>query len=282
VDHPSYPHALDAIAAASCRTVPVGFPETAGWDLPGLQAALRQTAPRLAYIVADFHNPTGRCMSEEQRARLVQAARKSRTLLVIDEALVDLGLDAPAPRPVTSHGREVVTLGSMSKSYWGGLRIGWVRGPTDLITRLAAVRTTVDLGSPVVEQLAAVELLARPDDVLPQRVQGLAARRDRLLSLLAAQLPGWTAHSPPGGLSLWARLPAPVSTAIAANAARFGLRVAAGPRFGVGGAFEDHLRVPFTLSEPDLDAAVRTLSRTFQAVVALPAGTAVSSRGAVA
>lgn len=282
VDHPTYPHALDAFRSANCRIVPLGFPDTAGWDLSGLQAALRQTAPRLAYIVADFHNPTGRCMNDQQRAHLVRAAQKSRTQLVIDETLADLGLDAPAPAPVAVHGREVVSLGSMSKSYWGGLRVGWVRGPADLIARLAAVRTTVDLGSPVVEQLAAVELLARADDVLPQRVQELTVRRDRLLSLLTAHLPGWAADRPPGGLSLWTRLPAPVSTALAANAARFGLRVAAGPRFGVGGAFEDHLRLPFTLDETDLEAAVHALARTFRAVAALPDGTTNRSDGAVA
>lgn len=287
VEHPTYPHALDALRAASCRAVPVGFPDApTGWDLPGLQAALRQTAPRLAYVVADFHNPTGRCMSDEQRAALVQAARRTRTLLVVDETLVDLdldlGLDRPAPRPVAAHGPEVVSVGSMSKSYWGGLRIGWVRGPTELIGRLAAVRQTVDMGSPVVEQLAAVEMLARADDILPRRRRELTARRDLLLSLLATHLPSWTTASPPGGLSVWARLPAPLSTAIAATSPQFGLRVAAGPRFGVDSAFENHLRIPFTLPEPDLTSAVQALASTFHAAAGSPARSSPADAAAVA
>jgi len=273
VDAPSYPHALDAVRAARCRAVPVALPATGGWDLPGITAALRQTAPLLAYVIADFHNPTGRLLAAEQRAQLVRAARRARTVLVIDETLVDLGLDRPAPPPVAVHGREVLTIGSMSKSFWGGLRIGWVRGPAELIARLTAVRTTLDLGSPVVEQLAAAELLARADTVLPARRAQLTGRRDHLLTLLEQHLPDWVAERPAGGLSVWARLPEPLSSAVAAHAPREGVRVAAGPRFGTDGAFEHHLRLPYTLTADDLDKAVQALARTWKAVHLLPAGT---------
>ena len=160
----TYPHALDAIWAASCRAVPVALPSTGDWDLPGITAALRQTAPRLAYVIADFHNPTGRLLAEEQRAQLVRAARRARTMLVVDETLVDLGLDGPPPPPVAVHGREVLTIGSMSKSFWGGLRIGWVRGPAELIARLTAVRTTLDLGSPIVELVCRGCIHSEPPD----------------------------------------------------------------------------------------------------------------------
>lgn len=273
VDAPTYPHALDAVRAAACRAVPVALPATGGWDLPGISAALRQTAPRLAYVITDFHNPTGRLLAEEQRAQLVRAARRSRTALVVDETLVDLGLDGPAPPPVAVHGHEVLTIGSMSKSFWGGLRVGWVRGPRDLIARLAAARTTLDLGSPVVEQLAATELLARADTVLPARRLELTGRRDHLLMLLAKHLPDWGVERPAGGLSVWARLPEPLSSAVAARAPQEGVRVTAGPRFGTDGAFEQHLRLPYTLTAVDLDEAIQALARTWQAVHLLPAGT---------
>lgn len=282
VDHPSYPHALDALRQADCRLVPVGF-GTRGWDLDGMRAALRQTSPRLAYVIADFHNPTGQCMDAGQRQQLVRAVRDSRTVLVIDETLVDLGLDAPPPAPVASHGVEVVTIGSMSKSFWGGLRIGWVRGPAALVGRLAAARTTLDLGSPVLEQLAAVALLARADQVLVPRREQLRQRRATLLTLLAEQLPDWRAAPSQGGLSLWVELPQPVSTPLAALAPRFGLRLAPGPRFGVDGAFERHLRLPYTLPEPQLHEAVSALARTYNAVAGdglraadLPAADAVA------
>lgn len=260
VDAPTYPHALDAVRQAGCRPVPVPLPAV-GWDLDGVRAALRQTAPRLAYVVADFHNPTGRCMSVPQRAALVRAAREARVTLVVDEALVDLGLDSPTPPPVAAHGAEVVTLGSMSKSFWGGLRIGWVRGPAGLMARLSTLRTRVDMGSPVVEQLAATALLAEAERVLQPRRERLREQRTLLLGLLGEHLPEWQAGPVAGGLSLWVRLPGAYSTVLAATALGQGVRLTAGPRFGVDGGFEREVRLPFTLPPPELERAVLGLAR---------------------
>ncbi len=260
VDAPTYPHALDALRRAGCRPVPVALGPD-GWDPDGLRAALRQSAPRLAYVIADFHNPTGRLMPGDQRAALVRAARDTRTTLVVDEALVDLGLDRQPPEPVAAHGPDVLTLGSMSKSFWGGLRVGWVRGPEPVVARLAALRAGVDLGSPVLEQLAGAALLADADRVLVPRRELLRDRRATLLALLADHLPDWRVRPGPGGLSLWARLPAAHSSALAAAALGHGVRLTAGPRFGVDGAFEREVRLPYTLPPDRLETAVLGLSR---------------------
>jgi len=80
-----------------------------------------------------------------------------------------------------------------------------------------------------------------------------------LLGLIAGNLPTWQAERPGGGLSVWCRLPAPLSTALTVIAPDFGIRLAAGPRFGVGGAFEHYLRVPFTLAPEQLETAVLAL-----------------------
>lgn len=269
VDHPTYPHALDTLRQAGCRLVPVGLPD-AGWDVDGLRAAVRQTAPRMAYLVPDFHNPTGRLMDDATRAEVTRVARDGRVVLVVDETLVDLALAppfAPAAAPVAAQagGGQVVTLGSTSKSFWGGLRVGWIRADSVLVTRLAGARPTVDLGTPVVEQLAVTALLADAERVLTPRRETLRARRDALLALLAEHLPAWHAPVPAGGLSLWAELPSPVSTALAAAVERHGVRVAAGPRFGVDGAFERFVRLPFTLPEAELALAVERLAEAYNA-----------------
>ena len=71
---------------------------------------------------------------------------------------------------------------------------------------------------------------------------------------------------PAGGLSLWVELDAPRSTALAAIADRYGLRLAAGPRFGVDGAFERFLRLPYSLPEPVLEEAAARLAVAWRAV----------------
>jgi DNA-binding transcriptional MocR family regulator len=264
IDHPTYPHAVDAIARASARPVPVGLPST-GWDVEGVLAAFRQTGPRMAYLVPDFHNPTGRCMDAESRERIASAAARSRTTIVVDETMADLGLDGPPPAPFAAHDRDgaVITLGSMSKGYWGGLRIGWIRADVGTIAGLSGVRPAVDLGTPIVEQLAAVALLAGDEARLDERRDLLRERRDRLVAALATHLPEWRVPVPPGGNSVWAELPDAVSSALAASAERHGVRIIAGPRFGVDGAFERFVRLPYTRPAEELEDAVVRLAAAY-------------------
>ena len=66
----------------------------------------------------------------------------------------------------------------------------------------------------------------------------LRARRDHLRMRLAERLPLWACPRPAGGLSVWAQLPAPISSALVVQAAERGLRLASGPRFGVDGAVD--------------------------------------------
>jgi DNA-binding transcriptional MocR family regulator len=275
VEHPTYPNALDAIARSGCRAVPVGFTGP-GWDTEMLAGTLRQAVPRLAYLITDFHNPTGRCMSPEQRQELVGLAERTRTPLVIDETVAELGLDHPAPAPLAAHDSTglVITTGSTSKTFWGGLRIGWLRAPAAMVRRIAAVRATADLASPVFEQLVTVELLRRVDEVVELRQQTFRERRDHLLHLVRTRLPGWRVDTPPGGLSLWVDLGAPISSAVAVAAERYGVQVSAGPRFGLDGAFEQYLRLPYTLQIAELDSAIERL-------VAATASVPVDARSAV-
>jgi DNA-binding transcriptional MocR family regulator len=286
VDHPTYPNALDAVRAVGARPVPVAL-LAGGWDVDMLAATLRQAAPRLAYLIADHHNPTGLTLTADDRAAVVALARGARTPLVVDETMAELGLDPDVrpPAPLAAHdpdGESVITIGSMSKAFWAGLRIGWIRASPTLIGRLTLARATVDMASPVVEQLVARELLGDPAAVLETQRALLRARRDALVAAVRTALPAWTFAVPAGGLSLWARLDAPHSSALAAVAERHGVRIAAGPRFGVDGAFERFVRLPYALPEPQIEAAVERLAVAWRAVAGDPAERAAPDRAGAA
>lgn len=260
VDHPTYHNAIAAIRQHSCVAVPVGLPDT-GWDIDAIHAAFRQTGPRFAYIIADFHNPTGRVMDPDTRAALVRTARATHTPLVIDETMAATALELPAPPPVAAHDLEndtVISIGSVSKSFWGGLRIGWIRADAQTIVGLGRIRAMLDMATPIMEQLAVAALL---DGSIGRDGAGidLRARRDHLVARLAAALPHWRVPVPPGGFMLWAEMPRPEASALAAIAQGLSLRITPGPRFGVNGAFERFVRLPFTLPEAELDRAVDRL-----------------------
>jgi DNA-binding transcriptional MocR family regulator len=265
VESPSYPLALDAIRRAGGRPVPVPI-EDVGWDVEAFASAARATGARAAYLMPDFHNPTGQLMDADVRAALAGALASAGCTVVVDETTVDLDLRgaaapaAPAPFAAFAHRGAVVTLGSTSKTFWGGLRVGWVRGEAGLVRRLTLRRALEDLGSPLVEQLATAHLLADIDAVVASRREVLAARAAGLASVISRELPGWSAPVPAGGLVLWCRLPTPSSSALAAAARSVGVVLIPGPRFGVDGAFESRLRLPFSRPLPEMEAAVARLA----------------------
>ncbi|MEV3900801.1 PLP-dependent aminotransferase family protein [Mycobacterium sp. NPDC050551] len=269
VDQPTYHGAIAAITTAGGRPVPVSLTED-GWDLGAMHAAIRQLAPSLAYLVPDNHNPTGLTMPAAHRRELADLIADARTRTVIDETMTEVWIDEPVPAPVASHLNRrrdlVLTLGSMSKSFWGGLRIGWIRAERSTLATVAALRPSIDMGTPIFEQLAAAELLRVADDVLPERRELLRTRRALMLSLLEEHLPDWRPCQGGGGLALWVRLPAPMSSALSAAASRMGLDVPPGPRFGVDGTLERFVRIPYTLPPDQMADAVRLLARAWRSV----------------
>jgi DNA-binding transcriptional MocR family regulator len=263
VESPTYPNALAALSARRARVLTYGLDES-GWDAELLLSSLRQIRPRLAYLVPEFQNPTGHLMEVPLRERLPAAAHAAGTDLIIDESFVDLSIDVTDPPPPVAlfdrHAR-VLSIGGMSKPYWGGLRIGWIRASAPLVQRLAAVRVGVDMSGPVLDQLVAARLLRTGEAVVAARRRQLRAQRDALVGALRSALPEWRFPVPGGGVSLWAELDAPISSALARVAEAYGVRLAPGPRFGADGTLERFLRLPFTLPEADLGEAVTRLAQ---------------------
>ncbi|SCL59435.1 MocR-like transcription factor YczR [Micromonospora yangpuensis] len=259
VESPTYPNGLAALAARRARITTHGLATDAGWDGDLLLGSLRQSRPKLAYLIPEFHNPTGHLMPADLRERLVATAHTIGTDLVVDESFVDLPLDGtrlPPPTAAFDRHSRVISIGGMSKPYWGGLRIGWVRASAPQVQRLAAARVGGDMASPVLDQLVAVHLLADAATIVAARQRQLTAQRDVLLDAVAARLPEWRVTVPRGGVTLWAELDGPISSALARAAEDVGVRLAPGPRFGLDGTLERFLRLPFTLPAADLVEAV--------------------------
>ena len=270
VETPSYPHAIEALKAAGARLVPVAVTNDGGWDEEALEQAIQRTSPSVGYIMPDFHNPTGRSMSPELRERTLALADRHGTTLIADETLAELGIDAPQRMlPFAAYGQsgtQAIMVGSVGKSVWGGVRVGWIRADRSVIQRLIRARSSGDLGTPTLEQLVVANLLADYDAVLESRREYLRAGRDRLAALLAERIPEWDMPHVAGGLTAWVNLGAPVSSQLTLAARNEGLQIAAGPRFGLDGAFERFLRIPFSYPEAETVRAVDALAAAWKNV----------------
>jgi DNA-binding transcriptional MocR family regulator len=264
VAHPTYPGALRMVEGARGRLVPVAVDATRPDDLvDAAHLAARQSAPRLAYLEPDFANPTGARLSATGRRRLAATLWQQGVLTVVDEVSAELHLAGDPLPPYAAGVPDVatVTVGGLSKAVWGGLRIGWLRTDAALADRLGTVLVRRQLSVGVLDQLAATALVRDLDAVLDGRRRQLRDRRDVLLAELAARLPDWQVHPPAGGLSLWCALPPGLSSAaLSAAAAAHGVLLAEGRAFGTGHAFDDRVRLPFTLPAADLRTAVEVLA----------------------
>lgn len=277
VESPSYPHAFEALKLVGGRLVGVNVTAEDGWDADGLAQTMQRTSPSLAYLMPDSHNPTGRRMPQQQRETLAELAARHGTTLVIDETMAGLELEgqaAPPPFAATAAalgaGANVVTIGSVGKAIWGGLRVGWIRASRELVQRIALVRFAGDLGTPLLEQLIVAQLLPELDRILADRRGMLRAGRDHLAAGLARELPQWRMPRVESGITAWVNLGAPVSSQLAIAARAEGLVIAAGPWFGFDGAFERFVRIPFAYPHADLDAGIELLARAWSRLSSNP------------
>ena len=265
VEGVTYPHGADAFAAGGrLSALPVA---ERPWD--GLDDALASGRHDAAYFVPDFHNPTGAVMTDEERGHWARALSRRDVVPVVDESLRDVNLDGIAMPPVfASYDPRAILIGSSSKSYWGGLRVGWLRAPQSSVVPLLQARMMDDLGSSAFDQLVLCELLEDGGQTLAASRARSRAARDHLLEQLAIQLPQIRATCPAGGLNLWLTLPERVSTPLVADGTDHGLLLTAGSRFfpGAPAAGERHLRLPFTQSHEVLTEAVRRLALAWECV----------------
>ncbi|MGW5361749.1 aminotransferase-like domain-containing protein [Actinopolymorpha pittospori] len=256
VEAPTYPGALEVFReeAAVLRPLPVG--------LDGLEAIVADHDVSLAYVIPTFHNPTGQVLPALRRQRLVSTAARSDVRVIEDEALVELGFPGEEPPPpLGASTDQVISIGSLSKVVWAGLRIGWVRAPSSVVTRLARLRVVHDLGGNVPAQLAAAHLLARLDPIRHRQAAQRQARCGHLRAELARRLPEWEVPTTVrGGQTLWIRLPRGDATSFAQTALRNGVAILPGRGLDAGGRSEEYLRVHFIAPPDQLSEAVRRLA----------------------
>ncbi|MFE3387419.1 aminotransferase-like domain-containing protein [Streptomyces anulatus] len=262
LDSPTYPGALALFRSTGARLVSQPLDPT-GWDVPALDRTLTTARPSLTYLIADFHNPTGLLMDEEDRTELRRRLHSHDTLVVFDETMRDLDLReaaAPPPRLAARAGdRHIVYVGSLSKSLWPGLRVGWIRAHRDVVRRLAALPLATALAPSPFDRLVATRLLEARRAILERRRVQLAHHRDHLVARLSA-LPWCRFQVPQGGLSLWLELPDTDSRRLAVLAARHNLALTPGFYFSPDGTLDHYLRLPFTLPPEALDTAVDRLT----------------------
>ncbi|MGH2635557.1 MAG: PLP-dependent aminotransferase family protein [Actinomycetota bacterium] len=261
VEDPTYLTAIDVFTAAGLRLLPIPI-GVQGVRPERVREAMLDASPRFAYVMPTYHNPTGAVMPERERREIAYLAQEAQVPIVEDLTVADLSLEDEPPPPIGAFQGEVpvLTIGSLSKVLWGGLRVGWIRAPAPVIQRLGRMKLVTDHGSSTVSQIVAVRLLEDLDEIRAERRALVRERKALLESLLREWLPSWTWEPPPGGLCLWVRLPAGDATSFAQVASRHGVTLVAGPMTSVDGNFPDRVRLPYVLDPEQMRDGVARLA----------------------
>ena len=259
VDSPTYPGALSAIATVRARTVPVAL-DTA-CDLSSWADAIRRSRPQVAYLIPDFHNPTGLLMPTEQRLQLARLLADAGVVPIADETVADLDFgESDSALPFAAVSEDVVCVGSMSKILWGGFRVGWLRCPPRLVDSVRRQSESLSLGPSALDQLVATTYLENPTAIHTAVIDRMRRARTAWRAALADRLPDWEVPTPTGGLALWITLPEMLSTELALAARSHGLTMVPGPRFSPDRTHANRVRLPLTLPPEVIDEATVRLA----------------------
>jgi DNA-binding transcriptional MocR family regulator len=258
----TYPGVFDAVTAAGSR--PLALPMTpAGLDVKQAARLLKAARSDVAYLTT-YNNPTGRAMSDEDAEHMVAAARDTSTVLIDDRVLAELSLGDTRPKPLASFpdAGTVITIGGLSKVFWGGLRLGWLHTNGTLAAQLRHRRAAMDLGGPaVIQRLGTLLLTEHYDSTLKWRLnqlqESLAATREALVEAGVE----WEFDEPDGGPSLWMKIPGGNGDRFAERADAAGAPVAPGSAFEVmPGLAADRFRLPFYLGADQMRLGVKILA----------------------
>ncbi|MCR5548376.1 MAG: PLP-dependent aminotransferase family protein [Bacteroidales bacterium] len=221
---------------------------------------------RFFYAIPDFQNPSGETMTLAQRQKLVALAREKDFIIVEDSPYRELRYEGePVPSIYSLAPERTLHLGSFSKIFAPGFRLGWILGPQDLLEQIYICKQALDLCPPVFDQYMAAEFMGSGalDANLQKSIALYRSKRDLMLSLLQKHMPegvSWT--HPEGGLFLFLTLPEGIDTvALYDKALSAGVAYVAGSFFYVDGSHRNTMRMNFSfLDKERMEPGIRLLA----------------------
>lgn len=265
-----YRPAWAALRAAGAELVPIPV-DAEGLDVAALEAAHQAAPLKMVYVTPHHQYPTGAVLSPERRAGLLALAATARFAILEDDYDHEFHYRGRPVLPLASADAAgvVIYVGTLSKAFAPGLRLGFVHAPRVVLERLAGLRLVVDRQGDAVVEAAVAELLA--DGVLQRHVRKASlvyqSRRDLLCELLQRHLPGLVSAEPPiGGMAVWARTALePVAWAEAALGQ--GVVFQPGPMFAFHPMNVPYARLGYAgLDEAELVEATRRLTLAARAL----------------
>jgi DNA-binding transcriptional MocR family regulator len=204
--------------------------------------------------------PEGLVSERDSLLRLAKGLRDFGGAVIEDTSSRQLVWgEAPPYLAAVARDVTVFTVGSMSKLFWGGLRIGWIRGDENAIVRLSRAKARADLGTPALSQVVSAWLLHRRHEIGDARRREVRTRVEDATRSLSERLPEFHATPAAGAVALWLRMPRGASRPFAEIARRRGVAIVPGDSLSADGASDGFIRVAIGASSAHFEEGVRRL-----------------------
>ena len=230
------------------------------------QVAAEGKQIKFLYMIPDFQNPSGESLTLEERKMLVALAQKHDFLIVEDSPYRELRYEGEhIPTMYSLDPDRVIHLGSFSKIFAPGFRLGWAIAHPEILDKIYVCKQSLDLCPPIFDQYVAAEFLAsgRLDENLLKSIELYKGKRDLLLGLLDEYMPegvSWT--HPEGGLFLFLTMPDGFDAVkFYDRALDAGVAYVAGEFFHPDGSGKNTMRMNFSFMSPQkITEGVKLLS----------------------
>lgn len=221
---------------------------------------VNRASPTMVYTITSL-GPEGLVSERDAILRLAKGLSGFAGAIIEDTSSRQLVWDDPPPY-LASVARDtaVFTVGSMSKLFWGGLRVGWIRGDENAIVRLSRAKARADLGTPVLSQVVAAWLLHRRAEVREGRQIEVRGRIEEATRVIAELLPEFEITPTAGAVALWLRMPRGASRPFAETARRRGVAIVPGDALSADGASDAYIRVAIGGSPSIFEEGIRRLA----------------------
>jgi 2-aminoadipate transaminase len=272
VEGPSYLGAIMAFRSYEAEVVALPMDDD-GLDVAAAEELFARRRPKLLYTIPDHQNPAGVSLATQRRAALVDAARRYGVLLVEDVAYRELGFDDDRRPSLWAMGPDVTAqLGTFSKTFTPGFRMGWLAAPAALIAQLVVAKQNSDQCTGALGQrlLVAYDRAGHLQSAIGAARELYAHRCGLLLDALAQELPREVRFTRPrGGFFTWVTAPPTVdTTALYQPALDAGVAFVPGKAFYPDERGRNAMRLSFSkVSDDDIAEGARRLGRLLSRAV---------------
>lgn len=251
-ESPSYLGALNAFKAYQPKFIEVPTDDY-GMKMDELEKILESTDRiKVIYVIPDFQNPSGRTWSVERREKLIELANKYNLPVVEDNPYGELRFEGEIPPSIKSMDTEgrVIFLGTFSKTFCPGFRLGWTHASKELLNKYIMVKQGADLQASTISQMTLNKYLEKYnlDDHIEKIKKVYVKRRDLMLKTMEEEFPSGVKFTrPEGGLFTWVTLPQHINARdLAKKAIEKNVAFVPGGSFFPNGGNENTLRINYS------------------------------------